>query len=69
MNVFCTNYITFLKENLQLWFANIGKQIETVSMNDELITIKKITQIIKVLDDVKGNLTIYVITFFHFINK
>lgn len=46
--------ITFLKENLQIWFINIGKQIEKISMEDELVTSRKITQIIKALDEVQG---------------
>lgn len=41
-------------ENLQIWFINIGKQIEKISMEDELITSRKITQIIKALDEVQG---------------
>lgn len=42
------------KENLQIWFVNIGKQIEKISMDDELITSRKIIQIIKALDEVQG---------------
>lgn len=41
-------------ENLQIWFVNIGKQIEKISMEDELVTSRKITQIIKALDEVQG---------------
>lgn len=44
----------FLKENLQIWFVNIGKQIEKITMDDELVTSRKITQIIKALDEVQG---------------
>lgn len=40
-------------ENLQIWFINIGKQIEKISMEDELVTSRKITQIIKALDEVQ----------------
>lgn len=46
--------IQFFKENLQIWFINIGKQIEKISMEDELVTSRKITQIIKALDEVQG---------------
>lgn len=46
--------IQFLKENLQLWFVNIGKQIEKITLEDELVTSRKITQIIKALDEVQG---------------
>lgn len=46
--------IKYLKENLQIWFVNIGKQIEKISMDDELVTSRKITQIIKALDEVQG---------------
>lgn len=44
----------YFKENLQIWFVNIGKQIEKISMDDELVTSRKITQIIKALDEVQG---------------
>ncbi|XP_001948165.2 WASH complex subunit 5 [Acyrthosiphon pisum] len=40
-------------ENLQIWFINIGKQIEKISMEDEFVTSRKITQIIKALDEVQ----------------
>lgn len=43
-----------LKENLQVWFINIGKQIENISMDNELVTSRKIAQIIKALDEVQG---------------
>jgi len=48
------------KENLQVWFVNIGKQIEKISMDDELITSRKITQIIKALDEVQGIALLYI---------
>lgn len=50
--------ITFLKENLQLWFVNIGKEIQTISMSD-ITAIQKISQIIKALNEVKGIKLIY----------
>lgn len=59
LKVFVLFIITFLKENLQIWFINIGKQIEKISMEDELVTSRKITQIIKALDEVQG------ISYFH----
>lgn len=58
MKHFCINYMKFLKENLQIWFVNIGKQIESISMDDELITTRKISQIIKALDEVQGNILV-----------
>lgn len=51
--VFFFNH-NLLIENLQIWFINIGKQIEKISMDDELVTSRKITQIIKALDEVQG---------------
>lgn len=54
LKVFILFIMTFLKENLQIWFINIGKQIEKISMEDELVTSRKITQIIKALDEVQG---------------
>jgi hypothetical protein len=50
--------LKFFKENLQLWFVNIGKQIESISMDDEVIATRKITQIIKALDEVQGNILV-----------
>lgn len=52
--IFLLLIIQILKENLQIWFVNIGKQIEKISMDDELVTSRKITQIIKALDEVQG---------------
>ncbi|XP_050425351.1 WASH complex subunit 5 isoform X2 [Adelges cooleyi] len=40
-------------ENLQIWFINIGKQIEKINMDEELVTSRKITQIIKALEEVQ----------------
>lgn len=51
--------ITFLKENLQSWFVDIGKEIQTISMSDNITTIQKISQIIKALNEVKGIKLIY----------
>lgn len=59
LKIFVLFMIIFLKENLQIWFINIGKQIEKISMEDELVTSRKITQIIKALDEVQG------INYFH----
>jgi len=52
------------KENLQIWFVNIGKQIEKISMDDELITSRKITQIIKALEEVQGIALLYYNNFY-----
>lgn len=61
--VFFLNY-NLLIENLQIWFINIGKQIEKISMDDELVTSRKITQIIKALDEVQGiALLLYIMNF------
>lgn len=51
--------MTCLKENLQIWFINIGKQIEKITLDDELVTSRKITQIIKALDEVQGIVFIF----------
>lgn len=50
--------MTFLLANLQIWFDNIGKQIETISTDNELITSRKITKIISSLDEVQGNILV-----------